>query len=192
MHDDDDKLWIRQQHKTVQHVAPVVEPLIRGEGFVLVDIRFNPAGGALLQVFIDHPSDAAFVDPATPQEPGSGVSLAELTDLTRLLSDALDVEEPVSGAYRLEVSSPGLERPLSWRSDFLRAVGLTIKLRCPQAVDGRRKCTGVLSAVEGEQLRLKLGDGAEIVIPVEAIGRAQLDFGPQASGRAAKGAGRAK
>ena len=192
MRGDDDKLWVRQPHKVVQRLAPVIEPLVKAEGFVLVDVRYNPAGSPLLQVFADRPSEGPFSDPALPQELGQGITIDELADLSRLLSDALDVEDPISAAYRLEVSSPGLQRDLCWRSDFVRALDLTVDIRCSVAVEGRKKFKGILCAVEAEALRIQLEDQQEFVIPVERIRRAQLDFGPLASGRAAKGAGRGK
>ena len=192
MRAEDDKLWIRQPHKVVQRVAPVVQPLLEAEGFVLVDLRYNPAGSPLLQIFVDHPGDAPFADPATPQQPGQGVSITELTDLTRLLSDTLDVEDPLREAYRLEISSPGLQRDLCWRSDFVRAIGLTVNLRCNVAVEGRKKFKGILRAVEDEALHVQLEDQQEFAVPVKTIRRAQLDFGPLASGRAKKRAGRGK
>jgi ribosome maturation factor RimP len=157
----------------------VVLPICRALGLELVDVRIaREPGGAVLRVLIDRERL-----PGVPLHEG-GVSLDDCTDVSRDLSTALDVSEegsrgPLSGRYRLEVSSPGVDRPLVKLADFARFAGETVKLttRMPVAtpMGERRKFQGTLLGVSGAQIRMTQ-DGHEVLVPHAGIVKANLVF----------------
>lgn len=116
-----------------------LEPLLQQNGYELVDIRFVlDQGYRVLRVYIDR------LD--------VGITIADCSRVTRLLDPVLDVSNVVSGRYRLEVSSPGLDRPLRTRASFERAIGEEVKIRLDQPENGQRNFKGTLKRVEGDQL----------------------------------------
>ncbi len=186
---ESDPVWIRQRHKVVATAVGVVEPLLAGEGFELVDLEYQPAGRTTLRVFVDRAGRERFEDPAAEQTPEGGVTIDEITGLTRLLSDALDVADPTSGGYQLEVSSPGVERALCRRGDFERAIGLPVQIRTGTKVEGRQRFRGTLQTVENERILVGV-DGEEIAIPVTELVRARLDYFRKDSGKGRRRTGR--
>lgn len=106
-------------------------------------------------------------------ERDSGVSVEDCADISRQVSAILDVEDPIPGEYRLEVSSPGMARPLYTLDHFTRFQGhhVALKLRAP--FDGRRKFQGLLAGVEGDEILLQM-DGEEYCFPIEGIDSAQI------------------
>ncbi len=111
----------------------VLEPSINALGFELVDVELSGRGdGARLRVFIDGPR---------------GINVDDCARVSRQLSAVLDVEDPIDGSYLLEVSSPGLDRPLVKREDYLRYVGALIKARTVEPILGRKNFTGRLKTV---------------------------------------------
>jgi ribosome maturation factor RimP len=108
---------------------------------------------------------------------GAGVSLDDCQGVSRDLSTALDVSEGVvpAAGYRLEVGSPGLDRPLFSLSDFTRFAGEPVKVQTHGAIDGRRRFSGMLLGVEGDTVKLNL-DGEEVAIPHQEIAKANLVF----------------
>ncbi len=113
-------------------VLPLVEPLVVAEGLELVDIQL--AGGSL-QVFVDRPG---------------GLDLESISLLSRRISDVLDENDPVPGRYVLEVSSPGLERPLRRPDHFRRFVGTTVSVKTKPGVDGERRQKGPLEEADDD------------------------------------------
>lgn len=161
-------------------LTAVIEPVCLAHGVELVDVSvLREPGGAVLRVLIDRerPELAA---PDAPPQPGSGVSLADCQDVSRDLSVALDVNEAVAPKvrYRLEVSSPGLDRPLTRRRDFERYAGheVRVQTRLPlPGDDARRKFAGVLRGLAGDNVQVI--DGAAVFdIPLTAIAKANLVF----------------
>ena len=136
-------------------------------GLALVDARFINQRGKVLQVLIERPGS----DPAT----GAGVSVTDCQALSRDLSTALDVDdsgEP-GASYRLEVGSPGLERPLLSLEDFQRFSGREAKIATHDAMEGRRHFTGRLIGVDGQTVRIAV-DGDEYPITHANIAKAHL------------------
>lgn len=137
----------------------LIEPAVSSLGCELWGIDYRPFGkSALLRVFIDKEG---------------GVSLDDCTDVSYQVSGVLDVEEPISAAYTLEVSSPGIERPLLRPEHYQKYVGHEIKVRCKWPVAERRKFLGpIVSSTESEVV---LQEGSETVtIPLDAISKARL------------------
>ncbi len=144
----------------------IVEPICKAHGLELVDVRFGrEPGGAIVRVFIDRPS-------ADPKKTGN-VTLDDCTAVSRDLSTAFDVHEPIDGPYRLEVSSPGLDRPLVKLADFERFAGCEVKLEARQPIAERRRFQGRLLGVDGTVVRFDQ-DGKEVRIPHEDVVKANL------------------
>lgn len=137
----------------------LLEPAVEALGYEVVELEFHGAGrGGLLRVYIDKPG---------------GVDLDDCEKVSQQLSGLLDVEDPIPGSYTLEVSSPGLDRPLRKASDFMRFAGsrARIELRLPFA--GRRRFTGTLRGEQSGEVLLEV-DGAVQRLPLAQIGKARL------------------
>ncbi len=152
-------------------VTELAEPICAAHGVELVEVRAlrgKGRSGTTFQVVIDRER------PASDPTPGSGVMLEHCTAVSRDLSTALDLhEDEMPNKYNLEVSSPGLERPLTKPEHFVRFAGREVQLKTHQPVGSRRKFKGQLLGVEGEAALVEQ-DGKPIKIPFEAIARATL------------------
>lgn len=150
----------------------VLEARTEALGFELVELeRAGSKTRPVLRVRVDRP-DAV---------PGQGVSLEDCTRVSRALEEYLDALPGMPATYVLEVSSPGVERPLVRRRDYERFRGHEIAVRgyAPLAGRGRRlqgELLGLEDGAEGEMVRLRLEDGEEVVVPREGIARAHLVF----------------
>ncbi|MEM7437781.1 MAG: ribosome maturation factor RimP [Myxococcota bacterium] len=151
-------------------LAALIDPICKAHGVELVDVRYQRERvGAVIRVIIDRD--------APGRDDGSGVSLDDCTSVSRDASTALDVHDDVlpGGAYRLEVSSPGLERPLVKLSDFERFSGRDIKLKTRAAIDRRRRFQGRLLGVVDGAVELDQ-DGTVVHIPHDDIAQANLVY----------------
>ncbi len=159
----------RATEQLVRSLEQLIDPICRVHGVELVDVRhLREPGGAVVRIIIDRDVPGL--------EVGSGVSLEDCTAVSRDVSTALDVhEELMPGHYRLEVSSPGLERPLVKLSDFDRFSGREIKLRARTPIDGRRRFRGTLRGVVDESIELDQ-DGQVFLIPHGDIAQANLVY----------------
>ncbi len=145
----------------IDKIQEIVEPVIEGEGFELVDLEYKKEGGAwVLRVFIDNPQ---------------GISHTECKKISNILSPILDIEAPIDHSYILEVSSPGLDRPLKKEEDFERFAGQKIVIKTRVAFDGRKTFKGnLLGLIEGK-IRVELEDGDTISIPKDIIEKVNLE-----------------
>ncbi|ATJ81169.1 ribosome maturation factor RimP [Halomonas beimenensis] len=137
----------------------LIEPVVSSMGFELWGIDYLSQGKhSRLVIYIDHEE---------------GVSVDDCADVSRQVSAVFDVEDPIAGEYRLEVSSPGMDRPLFTLDQFARYAGhqVAVKLRVP--FDGRRKFQGLLAGVEGDEVLVRLGD-EEYCFPIESIDQARV------------------
>jgi len=136
-----------------------IEAAVRGLGYELVGVEYLPQGRhSLLRVYIDTPD---------------GVTVDDCERVSHQVSGALDVEDPIHGHYVLEVSSPGLDRPLFTADDYRRFAGSRVKLRVSPPLEGRRNFSGILRGLHGESAVLVEEDG-EVEIPLERIEKARL------------------
>lgn len=144
---------------TVAGLRSMLEPGIRALGFELVDVEYATAGGRnVLRIYIDRPD---------------GVTVDDCATVSRQVSAALDVEDPIPEQYVLEVSSPGLDRPLVKREDFERFAGEMVKVRMGEAVLGRKNFKGTLVGVEGDMIVVDV-DQERYRLPIARIERARL------------------
>jgi ribosome maturation factor RimP len=148
-----------------QKLIQLVEPVVAGQGYELVDLEFKnepQVAGWVLRVFIDKPPD--------------GVSLDDCASVSRELSAVLDVEDAIQLAYSLEVSSPGLNRPLKKVADFARFVGKKAKIRTRHPVgESRRNFSGTLVGVDGGKVKIDVGDQV-CEVPVDDVEKANLVY----------------
>lgn len=144
-------------------ISEIAEPVCRAHGVELVDVQWSTdRGGAVLRVLIDREHPAAAAGELPQGVPASGVSIEDCQGVSRDLSTALDVHERAvpTGRYRLEVSSPGLDRPLVKRRDFERFAGSDVKVQTRSPIEGttdRRKVQGVLRGLDGDVVRIEEG-----------------------------------
>jgi ribosome maturation factor RimP len=154
-----------RHNPTVARVIKVIEPAVQAAGYELVDVRFTlEQGGWVLRVAIDVPPPAGVpFDPAAV--PAEQVSIDDCERMSRELSSVLDVEDPIPQAYSLEVSSPGIDRPLRTPEHFARYVGADAKIQLAiplvTATGDRKNFKGRLVGVTGE------GDAATVAIDVD-------------------------
>lgn len=110
----------------------------------------------------------------TLDRPGGALPVDEIASISEEISRALDLDDPIEGAYTLEVSSAGIERPLTQPSDYRRLEGREIRLRCSEAIEGRRHFNGTIRSAGEESFVLVLQGGELVEIPYVAVARANL------------------
>ncbi len=140
-------------------VKQLIRPVVEAMGYELWGLDFHPQGrGALLRVYI---------------ESAQGITLEDCERVSHQLSGVLDVSDPIRGPYTLEVSSPGLDRPLFTPEQFRRYLGQRIRVRITGQVQGRRNFTGELLEVSDEAILLR-EDHTDYTLALDAIERARL------------------
>ncbi|MBO9718005.1 MAG: ribosome maturation factor RimP [Pseudoxanthomonas sp.] len=148
-------------------IAELLGPTVESLGLELLGIEYLPApGGATLRLYIDVPA-------ATGGEAERTVTIEDCEAVSREVSAQLDVADPISGNYTLEVSSPGLDRPLFTPAHFARFLGEQAKVGLKLPQDGRRRLQGTILRVEGGTVVFGL-DGAEFAVAADNIDKARL------------------
>jgi len=159
-----------------QKLISIIEPVCQSAGYELVDVRFMPdQGGWVLRVFIDLPL-AEGTDPG--EVPEDRVDLADCENLSRELSAVLDVDDPITQAYSLEVSSPGIDRPLRTAAHFAHFAGSDAKVQLERGMPvpngaERKNFRGVLQGVNGDKLKIQV-DGQLFELPIDDVESAKL------------------
>ncbi len=147
-----------------QRLEALLAPTVEAMGFEIVRVRLSGATRRVLQIMAERPDGTMSVD--------------DCADLSRAVSAALDVEDPIDGEYTLEVSSPGLDRPLTRLKDFVNWAGYEAKLELSAAQDGRRRFKGRLRGVEGDSILLDaMGEGGQwetMGLPFAGLAEARL------------------
>jgi ribosome maturation factor RimP len=146
----------------LRKIEDIVSPTIVGMGFELVRVAMSRGGGTL-QIMIE-PAD------------GRPMDVEDCATLSRALSAVLDVEDPIASAYTLEVSSPGIDRPLTREKDYVRWSGYLVRLETTLPIEGRRRFKGTLLGFENGTIRVRLDDGKEADVPLSQILRAKLEL----------------
>ena len=146
-------------------VAAIAEPVIEGLGYRLVRVQISPMAGLTVQIMAERPDGS--------------MSVGDCEIVSRALSPVLETADPIDRPHRLEISSPGLDRPLVRRSDFDRHAGHQIKLEMARGIDGRKRFRGTLLGTEGDAVRLRRDDAVpgeqdEFLLPIEDMVEAKL------------------
>ena len=159
-------------------VASIAEPVIEQLGYRLVRVKVSSADGCTVQIMAERPDGTMAVE--------------DCETVSRALSPVFDANDPINKAYRLEISSPGIDRPLVRKSDFDRYAGHMVKIETEIPIDGRKRFRGLLVATEGDAARIRLDhkadtkkddkksddtaadDGTEFLLPIEGMSDARL------------------
>lgn len=128
-----------------RRLAEIVKPVIEDMGFELVRLRLMGGQTKTLQIMAERPD--------------GGIEVDECADISNAVSAVLDVEDPVSDAYTLEVSSPGIDRPLTRLKDFDTFEGYEAKIETAELIDGRKRFKGVLAGIEGDEVLINIDEG---------------------------------
>jgi ribosome maturation factor RimP len=146
-------------------VSAVAAPVLQQMGYRLVRIRISGEAGCTVQIMAERPDGSMQVE--------------DCEAISRALSPVLDITDPIDRAYRLEISSPGIDRPLVRRTDFERFDGHLVKIEMAVAHQGRKRFRGILAGVEGDTVRIRRDDAppaedADVLLTMEDIGDARL------------------
>lgn len=136
-------------------VAGIIEPSIEGLGFRLVRVKVTAQNGCTVQIMAERPDGAMGVD--------------ECEAVSRAISPILDVEDPIAGEYNLEISSPGIDRPLVRAGDFTRWAGHDAKIEMAVAYNGRKRYRGIVEGVDGDVALVRNPDAPEGEDPIWRI-----------------------
>ncbi|MFO1038209.1 MAG: ribosome maturation factor RimP [Geminicoccaceae bacterium] len=146
---------------TFPEVADLIEPVLRDMGFELVQVRIGGGARSTVQIM---------AEPADRTRP---MTVDDCAEISHAVSAVLDVADPLPGAYTLEVSSPGIDRPLVRRDDFARFAGHEAKLESDVAVEGRKRFRGGLKGIEGDEVLIDV-EGTTYRVPFTAVRKAKL------------------
>ena len=144
-----------------QRLNDMLRPLVEDLGYEFVGLELSGPRHALLRIYIDRVDD-------------SGVTVDDCERVSREVAALLDVEDPIQSSYRLEISSPGLDRPLFAPEQYQRYCGERIKVALHLPVAGRRRLQGVIESVGAEAVTLIDDDGERLEIPFSSIARARI------------------
>lgn len=143
----------------VSELEALLVPIVEALGYRCWGIEYLSQGRhTLLRVYIDHPE---------------GVSVEACAAVSRQASAVLDVEDPISGDYTLEVSSPGMDRPLFTLEQFVESIGEQVKIRLRAPYEGRRNFQGVIRGVEGDEVVLQVEEH-EYLLPIDSIDKSNI------------------
>jgi ribosome maturation factor RimP len=144
---------------SASHLEPVFEPVIEKAGFRLVRLRMMGGAAKTLQVMAERPDGSMDVEGCAT--------------LSHALLDFIEAEDPIEGDYEIEVSSPGIDRPLTRLMDFARWAGHEAKIELHTPIEGRRRFRGVLLGLDGQDVAIR-ADNSETKFPFRAIANAKL------------------
>ncbi len=146
----------------IAELTALIEPEVKALGFDLVRVKLFGSGDEYtLQIMAENPATKQLV-------------IEDCAAISRRLSDLLDEVDPIEEAYRLEVSSPGIDRPLTRLHDYMEWAGHEAKIAATELVDGRKSFRGILKGVDGDDVLLADTKAGDVVIPFALIGEAKL------------------
>ncbi|AVO37879.1 ribosome maturation factor RimP [Pukyongiella litopenaei] len=142
-----------------RRLAEIITPVIEDMGYELVRVRLMSGKNPTLQVMADRPA--------------GGIEVDDCATISTAISAVLDVEDPILDAYTLEVSSPGIDRPLTRLKDFDTFEGYVAKLETAELIDGRRRFRGTLAGIEGDEVLINIDEGT-VGLKFDWLGEAKL------------------
>ena len=158
----DDKSTVTKREEYEQKAEALILPLIEKNQFELVDVEYVKEGSNMfLRVYIDKPG---------------GITVDDCEIISRAFGDLLDQEDFIEGSYILEVSSPGLGRPLKKEKDFARSIGKEVDIRLYRAREKQKDFTGILTSYDGKSVTIELEDETEMVFERAEIALIRLAF----------------
>ncbi len=153
------------REETRENLIELIEPTLEKMGFELVRLDYVVGKHGQLNLYIDTEG---------------GITIDHCEKVSRAVSDLLDLHDPISHAYSLQVSSPGIERPLTKKEHFTRYRGEKVKVKTEEPVDGSKRFSGVLQSAGNESIEVRKEDGSTVQIPYHLIDRANLWYsGPE-------------
>jgi ribosome maturation factor RimP len=141
-------------------IESMITPSLEAMGYCVVRVAFTGGQHATLQIMAERRDDAA-------------MTVEDCASVSHTVSALLDVADPIASPYLLEVSSPGIDRPLVRREDYERFAGFEAKFELAAPRDGRKRFRGRIAGLDGDDVKLDLG-GAAVKLPLSAIARARL------------------
>ena len=146
-----------------QRITELLTPSLNNKGYLLVRVLISGAdSGQTLQIMVE-------------REDGKSMTVDDCESVSRLASTLLDVEDPISSRYLLEVTSPGIDRPLIRAQDFVRFKGNEIKLETTTPVDGRKRFKGLLKGLDETKTQVQMEfEGKDVLIPLSSVNKAKL------------------
>jgi ribosome maturation factor RimP len=152
------------QNKTLEQLELLIVPIVKAMGYELWGLELHPSGRhTLLRIYID----------VLGGDTRTGVSIDDCAKVSNQVSAILDVEDPIASSYNLEVSSPGLERPLFKLEQYKKYIGEKIELRLQQQLEGQKKIIGILQAITDSTIELQV-NAKVITIPFAIIDKAHV------------------
>lgn len=149
------------EHIINDKIVAIIAPSLGAMGYALVQVKYIQSGRSTLQIMAE-------------RKDGKGMTVEDCADISRNVSALLDVEDPISEAYHLEVSSPGIDRPLVALADFERFTGFDAKLESRLPIGGRKRFKGKIKNVEGNEIRIVLEKDETVSIAFDLIRTAKL------------------
>ena len=141
-------------------IARLIDPAVEALGYRVVRVRLTGRGRPTLQIMAERAD-------------GSNITIDECAAISRDVSALIDVADPIAGDYVLEVSSPGIDRPLVSHADFVRFVGREVRIETSRPLDGRRRIRGTLLGLDGDVIRVATDRGA-VGVPMADVATAKL------------------
>src|SRR5436309_4611634 len=145
---------------TAARVAAIAQPVLEGLGYRLVRVRVSGLDGCTVQIMAERPDGT--------------MKIEDCEAVSRALSPVFDVTDPIEGSYRLEISSPGIDRPLVRRSDFERYAGHVAHIEMQVPIDGRKRFRGELHGAEGECARIRCDGAQDVLLRIDDMVEARL------------------
>jgi len=153
---------VSETKRIINEVSPLAEGLLCESGMEMVDLEFQFEGGRwTLRIFIDKEG---------------GVTVDDCANVNKELGDLIEAKNIIDYPYVLEISSPGLNRPLKKEGDFIRSIGKIVRLRLSRPINKRRKFSGRLTNVREGMISLLVDDGSLVELPLKEIDKARLKY----------------
>lgn len=156
---EEGKIEVKNERELIKGLWNMIEPVVASEGMEIIELEFRrEPQGQVLRIYIDHPD---------------GVTVEDCATVSRVVGDFLDVVDPIHHTYHLEISSPGIDRPLRKPEHFLRYVGSIVRIRTVEPVEGRKNFKGILVGVLNNVITIEC-EGRRFEVSIANIEKGRL------------------